>query len=117
MALKDLLLGKFFEEDTFCLTLADILQSRAEITPDQIAYIFLQDGENEEEIITYAGLYEIAGSIAEVLLQKSKPGDRALMLYPPGLDFVKTLFACFYTGIIAVPAYPPRKNRSLIPLS
>ena len=113
MALKDLLQGHFIEEDTFCLTLSEILQNRAAITPDQIAYIFLKDGENDEEIISYSELYEIAGSIAQDLMQKAKPGDRALMLYPPGLDFVKALFACFYAGIIAVPAYPPRKNRSL----
>lgn len=113
MALKDLLQGQFFEEDTFRLTLSDILQSRAEITPDQTAYIFLRDGENDEEIITYSELNRIAGSIAEVLLQKVKPGDRALMLYPPGLDFVLALYGCLYAGIIAVPAYPPRKNRSL----
>ena len=35
------------------------------------------------------------------------------MLFPPGLEFIKALYGCFYAGVIAVPAYPPRKNRSL----
>lgn len=99
--------------DTYRSNLMTLLHRRAQITPDAIAYIYLRDGENDEEIISYSQLYEIASSIAQVLLQKTKPGDRALMLYPPGLDFVKALFACFYAGIIAVPAYPPRKNRSI----
>src|SRR5688572_27403906 len=38
-------------------------------------------------------------------------GQRALLLYPPGLDFVAGFFGCLYAGAIAVPAYPPRRNR------
>lgn len=113
MALIDLLQGRFFEEDTFRVTLPEILQNRAQIKPDQVAYIFLRDGEDDEETITYSRLHDAAVAIAQSLLEKAKPGDRALMLYPSGLEFVKALYACFYAGIIAVPAYPPRKNRSL----
>ncbi|MCP4327281.1 MAG: fatty acyl-AMP ligase, partial [Alphaproteobacteria bacterium] len=40
-------------------------------------------------------------------------GERALLLYPPGLDYVAAFFGCLYAGVIAVPAYPPRFNRSL----
>ncbi len=47
------------------------------------------------------------------LTSKDLKGERALMLFPPGLEFVKALYGCFYAGVIAVPAYPPRKNRSL----
>ncbi len=40
-----------------------------------------------------------------------RSGDRVLLLYPPGLDFVIGFFACHAAGAIAVPAYPPRRNR------
>jgi acyl-CoA synthetase (AMP-forming)/AMP-acid ligase II len=40
-------------------------------------------------------------------------GERALLLYPPGLDFVAGFFGCLYSGTIAVPAYPPRRNRNM----
>ena len=40
-------------------------------------------------------------------------GERALLLYPPGLDFITAFFGCLYGGVIAVPVYPPRRNRSL----
>ena len=40
-------------------------------------------------------------------------GERALLLYPPGLEFVPASLGCLYAGVIAVPVYPPRRNRSM----
>ena len=37
-----------------------------------------------------------------------RPGDRALLIYPPSLDFIPAFFGCLYAGVIAVPAYPPQ---------
>ena len=50
--------------------------------------------------------------MAASLLRHAAPGDRAVLLYQPSLDFIVSFIACLYAGIIAVPAYPPRKNRS-----
>jgi acyl-CoA synthetase (AMP-forming)/AMP-acid ligase II/acyl carrier protein len=36
-----------------------------------------------------------------------------LLLYPAGLDYIAAFFGCLYAGAVAVPAYPPRPNRSL----
>src|SRR5207253_2034291 len=44
------------------------------------------------------------------------PGDRVLLLYPPGLEYIAAFFGCLYAGAIAVPAYPPRHNRNLLRL-
>ena len=46
-------------------------------------------------------------TIAAWLQSRCRPGDRALLLYPPGLDFVAAFFGCLYAGVLAVPAYPP----------
>ncbi|GAF97548.1 unnamed protein product, partial [marine sediment metagenome] len=40
-------------------------------------------------------------------------GERALLLYPPGLEFIAGFFGCLYADVVAVPVYPPRRNRSL----
>lgn len=113
MGLENFLLGTITEEDTCQYTLCDILTLRAQKTPDKVAFIFLKDGETEEEKITYRQLYEQAWKVAHSIRSRGiQPGERALLLFPPGLEFVKTLFGCFYAGIYAVPAYPPRKNRS-----
>jgi acyl-CoA synthetase (AMP-forming)/AMP-acid ligase II len=113
MGLDNFLHDRITEEDTFRYTLPEILRTRAEHTPDETAFIFLRDGDDDEERITYKELDYAARAIAHRLTKKNLQGERALMLFPPGLEFVKALYGCLYAGAIAVPAYPPRKNRSL----
>jgi len=79
----------------------------------QTAFIFLSDGESEENPITFAELDRQARAIATWLQAHGFQGQRALLLYPPGLDFIAAFFGCLYAGVVAVPAYPPRMNRSL----
>ena len=62
---------------------------------------------------TYAELDRRARAIAAWLQSLGLQGERALLLYPAGLDFIAAFFGCVYAGVVAVPAYPPRKNRSL----
>jgi len=113
MGLDNFFHDRITNEDTFNYTLPEILQERAKRTPDQTAYIFLKDGDDDEEMITYKELDRAARKIAYHVRLTGAAGDRALMLFPPGLEFIKALFGCFYAGVIAVPAYAPRKNRSL----
>ena len=92
-------------------SLVDILQWRAMNQPHQLAYRFLVDGEYEEVCLSYQELDQRARSIAALLQSSAKVGDRALLLYPPGLDFIVAYFGCLYARIIAIPAYPPHPNR------
>ncbi len=94
-------------------TLVDLLRYRAGDQPHQLAYRFLVDGETETISLTYNELDIKARRIAVQLRSKYKLGDRILLLYPPGLDYIAAFFGCLYAGMIAVPAYPPRLNRSL----
>ncbi|MBV7339837.1 AMP-binding protein [Chloroflexi bacterium TSY] len=89
----------------------DLLCWRAENQPDQIAYRFLVDDTGLEENLTYAELDRQARSIATRLQQIGTSGERALLLYPPSLSFIAAYFGCLYAGIVAVPVYPPRRNR------
>ena len=61
--------------------------------------------------MTYGQLHQRALAIASRLKAEAKPGDRALLLYPPSLEFICAFFGCLYAGVIAVPAYPPGKSR------
>ncbi len=94
-------------------TLVEILQQRAKHQPNRLAYTFLEDAEKEPTCLTYQEVENKIKAIASHLQSLSSPGDRALLLYPSGLDFVVGFFACFYAGIIAVPAYPPKRNQKL----
>ncbi len=91
----------------------DILRKRAIYQPDQIAYTFLNTGEAASSHLTYGDLDRKARVIGALLQSLELVGKRALLLYPPGLEFIAAFFGCLYAGVVAVPAYPPRPNRSM----
>jgi acyl transferase domain-containing protein/acyl-CoA synthetase (AMP-forming)/AMP-acid ligase II/pimeloyl-ACP methyl ester carboxylesterase len=94
-------------------TFVDLLRDRAQTHPDRTAFIYLQEGEAETQRLTYAALDQQAQRIAAHLQERAAVGERVLLLYSPGLDFITAYFGCLYAGAIAVPAYPPRLNASL----
>jgi acyl-CoA synthetase (AMP-forming)/AMP-acid ligase II len=75
-----------------------------------LAFIYLDDDECEHKI-SFAQLHERALGLAHDLLASARPADRALLLLPPGLDYVATIFGCFYAGVIGVSAPPPQPRR------
>ena len=93
--------------------LLSILDQRASQNPEKLAYIFLKDRENQEQTITYQQLSQISKRIATRLQSLIPPGARALLLYPQGLDFITAFLGCLSAGIIAVPAYPPKRNQKI----
>jgi acyl-CoA synthetase (AMP-forming)/AMP-acid ligase II len=97
-------------------TLVELLRYRASNQPERIAYIFLRDGETEEARLTYGELDQNARAIAAHLQSLDAQGERGLLLYPPGLEFISAFFGCLYEGVVAIPAYPPRRNQNLFRL-
>ncbi|EOD66312.1 AMP-binding protein, partial [Amycolatopsis vancoresmycina] len=91
-------------------TLAELLVRRGAEQPGREALTFLGD-DGTAAAITYAELDARARAIAALLDGTCRAGERALLLYPPGLDYVAGFFGCLYAGIIAVPAYPPLDSR------
>jgi acyl-CoA synthetase (AMP-forming)/AMP-acid ligase II len=94
-------------------TLVDILRYRALYQPAQLAFTFLQDGETESSSLTYQELDRQARAIATQLQSFGATGSLALLLYPPGLEFIAAFFGCLYAGAVAIPAYPPRRNHNM----
>ncbi|MGL5872421.1 MAG: fatty acyl-AMP ligase [Xenococcaceae cyanobacterium] len=94
-------------------TLVDLLRYRAKELPERVAYTFLVDGETDAISLTHQELDRQVRAIATQLQSLCSPGDRVLLLYQPSLDYIAAFFGCLYAGVVAVPAYPPRPNRSL----
>ncbi len=92
-------------------TLPEILAARAQGTPNRRAFTFLADGEAEAGALTYGDLDRRARSIAAALTGLASSGERALLLFHPGLDFITAFWGCLYAGVVAVPASPPRPRR------
>jgi acyl-CoA synthetase (AMP-forming)/AMP-acid ligase II len=90
--------------------LVALLRQRATHKPKACAYVFLADGESEEQRLSYGQLDDRARVIAAHLQGTGMAGERALLLYPPGLDYIVAFFACLYAGVVAVPAYPPSRH-------
>ncbi|MCG6136127.1 MAG: amino acid adenylation domain-containing protein [Nostoc sp. LLA-1] len=92
-------------------TIVDILRDRSGKMPQTPAFTFLEDGETQELTLTYSELDQRSRSVASQLQSLGLSGERAILLYPPGLDYLIAFFGCLYAGVVAVPAYPPRNQR------
>lgn len=92
-------------------TLVDLLRERADRQGGQLAFQFLEDGAVESRRMTYAELDAHVRAVAVRLREVAQPGERALVIYPAGLDFLVGFFGCLYAGLIAIPTPPPEASR------
>ncbi len=90
----------------------DRLSYWAAALPEKIAYRFIA-GDGEIKTLTFAELDHRAKAVAAMLVSKGYAGKRALMMYPPGLDFIVAFFGCHYAAVTPIPAFPPRRNRNM----
>lgn len=90
------------------LNIIEKLQQKALLSPNQLAYLFLEDGENKAGSLQFAELDHQARKIAVFLQKQNLLGQRVLLLYPTGLDFIVSFIGCLYAGVIAVPVPCPQ---------
>lgn len=105
------ILNNFQQIPSQCVTIVDILRDRSFKMPHTQAFTFLEDGETQELTLTYHELDRRSRAVAAQLQALGLSGKRAILLYPPGLDYLIAFFGCLYAGVVAVPAYPPRNQR------
>ena len=93
-------------------SVVELLSQRGEASPDNRAYTFLAGGK-ETKTVTFSQLSQRAKAIAVRLNRLKARGERVLLLYPPGLEYISAFYGCIAAAAVAVPAYPPRLNRNL----
>jgi acyl-CoA synthetase (AMP-forming)/AMP-acid ligase II len=95
-------------------TFIDVLGMWSEFYADERElYSFISD-DGSVELITYKEMELKAKAIAVSLLERGlQPGQRAILMYAPGLEFLLGFFSCIYAGIIAIPIFPPNPKKSL----
>ncbi|MEC8812753.1 MAG: AMP-binding protein [Pseudomonadota bacterium] len=74
---------------------------------------FLKDNGAQDDAASYQSLHEAACAIAMTLQEKGLSGRNMLLLFAPGIDYIRAFFGCLYAGCVPVPAYPPMGARDL----
>jgi acyl-CoA synthetase (AMP-forming)/AMP-acid ligase II len=89
-------------------SVVELLTQRCLSNPSAPIYHFSETGFFEDkQSLTYGELQQKIYSIAALIQEYVKPGERALLIFTPGMDYITTFWACLFAGVLAVPAYPP----------
>lgn len=92
-------------------SLSDALRHHSAEFPEKLALIFLGDRGGEESRISYGKLEQLVLHFSRAISSEAKTGDRVLLAFPPGLEFVVAFLACLRSGLVAVPMVMPRKGK------
>ncbi|MGD1918166.1 MAG: AMP-binding protein, partial [Pleurocapsa sp.] len=92
-------------------TIIDILDYRATHQRDCLAYEFYLGKNKPKDRLTYEELARRAKAIALELITRNLQQERVLLIYPACLEFIAAFLGCLYAGAIAVPLYPPKRNK------
>jgi amino acid adenylation domain-containing protein len=87
-----------------------LLREKTSTVGGAVAFRFIGSGGPAAEL-SYRQLDLRARAIAARLQSIVSPGERALLLYEPGLGYIEAFFGCLYAGVVAVPVYPLRRRR------
>ncbi|MEV0899958.1 AMP-binding protein [Actinoplanes sp. NPDC049802] len=91
----------------------DALSHWARTRPDTVAYTFAGADLAVRHRVTYRQLEQAALTVAADLGRRTRPGDRVLLLLPPGFDYLAAFLGCLHAGVVAVPLYAPRPGAKL----
>jgi acyl-CoA synthetase (AMP-forming)/AMP-acid ligase II len=87
------------------------LALRSWLHPDKRLFTFLNEQGEETDTMSYLELWQRARTFADVLSTRFEPGDRIMLFFPQGLDFIAAFLGCFMAGMVAVPINLPSRRR------
>ncbi|MCM2373548.1 AMP-binding protein [Aporhodopirellula aestuarii] len=112
-------------------SLLHVLREHLESHPDRPALTFVND-DGTELTLTYAELYGRVAELSQRILagrcdsnpsqpeqdavSTPRPGDRALLLFPAGLEFIIAFLACHHSRLVPVPTCFPKPGRAMAKL-
>ncbi|NXP45499.1 DIP2A protein, partial [Heliornis fulica] len=91
------------------LYLADVLQWRAQTTPDHPLFLLLNSKGTVASTASCVQLHKKAERVAVAMMEKGRlnVGDHVALVYPPGVDLIATFYGCLYAGCIPITVRPP----------
>lgn len=81
------------------------------LSPSRTRLSFLRDDDQTAEAVDGEQLVCRAEWLAKQLIEASQPGDRVLLAFPAGIDFVVAFLASVRAGLIPVPVPYPKPRR------
>uniref|UniRef100_A0A3B5MB23 Uncharacterized protein n=1 Tax=Xiphophorus couchianus TaxID=32473 RepID=A0A3B5MB23_9TELE len=101
-------LGQTDDNDQF-LFLSEILQWRAQTTPDHVLYTLLSSRGAVSSSLTCLQLHKRAERVAALLMERGglQEGDHVALVYPPGIDLIAAFYGCLYAGCVPITVRPP----------
>lgn len=72
----------------------------------QASLTYLRNGEQADRTLTHFQLADRATRLAAWLVENGFSGQRAMLVFPAGLEFVEAFMACLCAKVIAVPVAP-----------
>uniref|UniRef100_A0AAQ4P5R5 Disco interacting C n=1 Tax=Gasterosteus aculeatus aculeatus TaxID=481459 RepID=A0AAQ4P5R5_GASAC len=91
------------------LFLSEVLQWRAQTTPDHVLYTLLNSRGTIASSLTCVQLHKRAEKIAGILAERGhlQDGDHVALVYPPGIDLIVAFYGCLYAGCVPITVRPP----------
>ncbi|XP_049454187.1 disco-interacting protein 2 homolog C isoform X1 [Epinephelus fuscoguttatus] len=91
------------------LFLSEVLQWRAQTTPDHVLYTLLNSRGTIASSLTCVQLHKRAEKIAGMLAERGhlQDGDHVALVYPPGIDLIVAFYGCLYAGCVPITVRPP----------
>uniref|UniRef100_A0A8C2MGS3 Disco interacting protein 2 homolog C n=1 Tax=Cricetulus griseus TaxID=10029 RepID=A0A8C2MGS3_CRIGR len=91
------------------LFLSEVLQWRAQTTPDHLLYTLLNCRGTIANSLTCVQLHKRAEKIAVMLMERGhlQDGDHVALVYPPGIDLIAAFYGCLYAGCVPITVRPP----------
>ncbi|XP_040000353.1 disco-interacting protein 2 homolog C isoform X6 [Xiphias gladius] len=91
------------------LFLSEVLQWRAQTTPDHVLYTLLNSRGTIASSLTCVQLHKRAEKIAAMLAERGhlQDGDHVALVYPPGIDLIVAFYGCLYAGCVPITVRPP----------
>ena len=94
------------------MTLPEWIGRHAQKHGERIAATYLDDDRSEVSW-TYAELWQRASDVSRRLPRLDETDPRALLLFPPGIEFLSAFLGCQLAGWIPVPTCYPKTGREL----
>ncbi|KAF8976629.1 hypothetical protein BGZ46_008111 [Entomortierella lignicola] len=94
-------------------SLPEILVWRSVANQDEVAFVGVDNRGKDTKGLTFRKFGMKVVSIANYIEKKGgfKAGDKVVLLFPNGIEFAATIYACWILGLVPIPVQLPEASR------